>query len=263
MMEEMAISETVLLSIAALAARRAGEYVLGQLARRHDAHSATQADVKHKLDVEAQAVAMETIRSAFPDHPILGEESASLPLPDHDYLWIVDPIDGTVNFFHGSPWWCCSVAVRYRGVARAAAVFAPELGRMFTATALGEALCNGVPIHVSENDELAMAMVSTGSGGFTKGIFDPRYVKVLCEKIQRVRINGAAALDLCMVAAGATEAYFEPNIFHWDMAAGSLIVERAGGTAEILKEYGNYRLTILATNKKLHHPLRELLVPLL
>ena len=108
-----------LLAVAALAARRAGEHVLSQLERRSDVNRADKADVKHKLDVEAQEAAMGVIQSAYPDHPILGEETCDRDLPPHDYLWVVDPIDGTINFFHGSPWWCCSVAVRYQGKAAA------------------------------------------------------------------------------------------------------------------------------------------------
>ena len=252
-----------LLAVAALAARRAGEHVLSQLERRSDVNRADKADVKHKLDVEAQEAAMGVIQSAYPDHPILGEETCDRDLPPHDYLWVVDPIDGTINFFHGSPWWCCSVAVRYQGKAAAGAVFAPELGRLYTATCDGISRCNGRPIHVSDTADPALAAFSTGSGGFTKGCFTPVFIDTFGKIVQRVRVNGAAALDQCMVAAGAFEGYFEPGIYHWDMAAGSLIVERAGGRCTILREYGGYRLSMLASNGILHDRFVEALEPLL
>ena len=257
------ISTTELQAVATLAARRAGEHVLANLDRRADVNSANRTDVKHKLDVEAQHAAMEVIRSAFPRHAILGEESCKEPLPESDYLWVVDPIDGTINFFHGLPWWNNSVAVRYRGQAVAAAVFSPELRRLYEATADGPAFCNGVPIHVSETDDLNLAVFQTGANGFNKGLPTFKFTSKLAEMSQRIRVYGAAALDMCMVASGAAEGYFEPGIYHWDMAAASLIVERAGGKCSILREYGGYRMSFLATNAKLHEVYREALLGLL
>lgn len=257
------ISTTALQAVATLAARRAGEHVLANLNRRLDVNSATRADVKHKLDVEAQQVATEVIRSAFPDHAILGEETCKEPLPESDYLWVIDPIDGTINFFHGLPWWNNSVAVRYRGKAVAGAVYSAEMHRLYEATSDGPALCNGVPIHVSETEDLNLAVFETGANGFNKGLPTFRFTSKLAELSQRIRVNGAAALDMCMVASGGAEGYFEPGIYHWDMAAASLIVERAGGRCSILREYGGYKLSFLATNAKLHDIYRRALQDLL
>ena len=251
------------LAVAVLAARCAGEHVMGQLDRRHDVNRADKFDVKHKLDVEAQEVAMGVIRAAYPEHAVLGEESADSPLPDSDYLWVVDPIDGTVNFFHGTPWWCCSVAFQYRGETIAGAVFAPELGRCFTATADGPALCNGKPIHVSDLTDPQLATFATGSGGFFKGQFTTTFIEAIGKRVQRIRINGAAALDLCMVAAGAIDGYFEAGIYLWDIAAGGLIVRQAGGCAEALVDHGGYKLGYLAGPPGLFSLYREALAPLM
>ena len=105
------IPSVQLLAVASFAARRAGQYVVANLSRRDDVNKASREDVKHKLDVESQRIIEEIIRTSYPDHAILGEESADRPEVESDYRWIVDPIDGTVNFFHGFPWWNCSVAV--------------------------------------------------------------------------------------------------------------------------------------------------------
>ena len=250
-------------AIATLAARRAGEHVLANLHRRGDVNSILRSDVKHKLDVEAQQTATAVISSSFPDHAVLGEETCDAPLPESDYVWIIDPIDGTINFFHGLPWWCCSVAARFRGKAIAGAVFIPELNQMFEATFDGPALCNGQPIHVSRTDRIDLAMLATGADKWDLGEHAFKFMRKVAEIAQRPRILGAAAVDMCMVAAGKLDGYFESGIYAWDMAAASLIVERAGGTCETLKEYPDHRLCFLATNGPLHAACREALLPLL
>ena len=257
------ISTPLLQAVATLAARRAGEHVLANLHRRGDVNSLLRADVKHKLDVEAQEVATAVILSAFPGHAILGEETCDAPLPESDTVWIIDPIDGTINFFHGLPWWCCSVAVRYKGQALAGAVFIPEMRQMYEASFDGPALCNGVPIHVSKTDRIDLAMLATGADKWDLGEHAFKFMRKVAEIAQRPRILGAAAVDMCMVAAGKLDGYFESGIYVWDMAAASLIVERAGGCCEILKAYPKHRIAFLATNGSVHAACREALLPLL
>ena len=257
------IPTSQLQAIATLAARRAGEHVLANLHRRGDVNSILRTDVKHKLDVEAQETATAVVLSAFPDHAILGEETCDATLPESDYVWIIDPIDGTINFFHGLPWWCCSVAVRFRGQTIAGAVFIPELRQMFEATFDGPALCNGVTIHVSETTRIDFAALATGADKKDLGEHAFKFMRKISEIAQRPRILGAAAVDMCMVAAGKLDGYFEAGIYIWDMAAASLIVERAGGRCETLKAYPKYRLSFLATNGHLHTTCRDALLPLL
>ena len=250
-------------AVASLAARRAGEHVLANLHRRDDANSVLRTDVKHKLDVEAQEIATAAILAAFPDHAILGEETCDAPLPDSDTVWIIDPIDGTINFFHGLPWWCCSVAVRHKGKPIAGAVFIPEMGQLYEATCDGPALCNGVPIHVSTTSRLDLAMLATGADKWDLGEHAFRFMRKISEIAQRPRILGAAAVDMCMVAAGKLDGYFESGIYVWDMAAASLIVERAGGRCDILKAYPKHRISFLATNGAVHDACRDALLPML
>jgi myo-inositol-1(or 4)-monophosphatase len=254
---------TQLQAVATLAARRAGEHVLANLHRRGDVNSVLRTDVKHKLDVEAQETATAVIQAAYPNHAVFGEETCEEPFPENDTVWIIDPIDGTINFFHGLPWWCCSVGVRHQGQAVASAVFLPEMRQMYEATYDGPALCNGAPIHVSDTGRPELAMLATGADKWDLGEHAFRFMRKVSEIAQRPRILGAAAVDMCLVAAGKLDGYFESGIYLWDMAAASLIVERAGGRCETLKAYPKHRVAFLATNGHLHDACRDALLPLL
>ncbi len=257
------ITLTELQAVATLSARRAGDHVMANLHRRSDANSILRSDIKHKLDVEAQDVASAVILSAFPNHAILGEETSDQPLPESDYVWVIDPIDGTINFFHGLPLWCCSIAVQFKGETMAASVFIPEMRQMYEATRESPALCNGDSIRVSDTDRLDIAMLATGADKWDLGEHSFRFMRKISEMAQRPRILGAAAVDMCMVAAGKLDGYFETGIYVWDMAAASLIVERAGGACEVLKAHPNHRLAVLATNGILHKACRDVLLPML
>lgn len=231
-------------AVASLAARRGGEYVLQNSNRRKAAKTISRADVKHELDVESQAVVSGVIHSAYPDHALLGEEQLSSG--SSPWRWIIDPIDGTVNFFHGLPVWCVSVACQYEGETVAAAVYLPEMGFLYEATCDTPATCNGIPIKVSEATRLSEAIIQTGADKWSVDGCDFRFLTKVAQIAQRPRIYGAAAADLCFVAEGRTNAFFETGIYSWDVAAGGLIVQRAGGRFEILKEYGDGRLAVLA-----------------
>jgi len=254
---------TLLLSVAQLAARRAGEHVLAQLDRRTDTDSVSRHDIKHTLDREAQSVATAVIRDAFPVHAILGEETADALLPDSDVRWVIDPIDGTINFTHGLPLWCCSVAAQAHGRSVAGVVFAPELNAQFDATADGPARCNGRVLHVSDTARLDLALLHTGADKSDLTSRSFRFLNRIAEAAQRPRVMGSAALDICWTAAGKTDGYFEPGVFIWDIAAAGLILERAGGQCEVLRTYPGYKMAVLATNGRLHQPLRDILLPLL
>lgn len=250
-------------AVATLAARRAGEHVMANLHRRDDCNSNLRTDVKHKLDIEAQETAEAVIREIFPEHEILGEESVDQPQDNSEWLWIIDPIDGTINFFHGLPWWCCSVAVRHRGKTIAGSVFIPEMALMYEATCETPAICNGKVISVSDTKEITLSMLATGADKWDLDGRAFRFMRKISEMAQRPRILGAAAVDLCMVASGKLDGYFESGIYTWDMAAGALIVERAGGRTEILKQYPGHRMAFLATNGHLHEICKAELLPML
>ncbi len=253
-------SETRLLEVAVAAVHAAGRHALAHRRRRAEVAQRLQHDVKLVLDLECQRKAEQVIRAAFPNHAILGEEGAS-PNEAAGCEWIVDPIDGTVNFSHGLPVWCSSVAVRRGGETVAGAVFAPELGDLYTATRSGAARRNGRIIRVSEIARPEDAILATGLAAKTDdrvtshGVFS-----ALARRLQRVRIMGAAAVDLCHVAAGRLEGYLETSIYLWDVAAAGLIVRRAGGRTEVLEDLGGHRMRYLATNGLVHEPLREVIL---
>ncbi len=257
------VDMAVLLDTAVAAAHAAGTHALTNWRRRGEVFKRTAHDVKLQLDLEAQEQAERVIRTRFPDHAILGEESEeqARPLPSASALeqWIIDPIDGTVNFSHGLPWWCSSVAVRRGEELLAGAVFAPALDEIFTAALGSPAARNGAPIRVSAVATLDQALVMTGldqKAGHQGPPFET--FRRLSAAVQRVRVMGSAALEICRVAAGQADGYFESGIFIWDIAAASLIVRQAGGSTEILDRFEGHRLRFLASNGCLHAALRHL-----
>jgi len=256
-------SPTDLLACAVFAARTAGSHALRNVSRRRVAFRTFKHDVKLKLDWECQKKAEQAILSRFPKHDILGEEDQehdTSRVSDGNFQWIIDPIDGTVNFSHGLPLWCCSVAVRRGRQVLAGAVYAPALKELYTASVREPAKCNGARIRVSDVRHLKGALVLTGLDKHVDPRVPPFAIfETLSNNVQKSRIIGSAALDLCHVAAGQAEGYFESGIYIWDIAAAGLIVQQAGGKGEILKDQGNNRLCFVASNGRIHSGLKKLI----
>jgi len=249
-----------LLACAEAAARAGGAHALKHAHRRRIIAATFAHDVKLKLDRECQDVTERTIRKYFPRAVILGEETTVAPAAA-DVLWIIDPIDGTVNYFHGLPLWCCSVAVQVRGCAAAGAVYAPVLDECYTAHRARRAACNGKPIAVSNTRRLRDAVILTGLNKQNDLLSNSiALFQRLSRKAQKLRIMGSAALDMCQVAAGRADAFFESGIYLWDVAAAGLIVDQAGGCAEIMAIGPHNQLRIIASNGRLHTPLRRLIL---
>ena len=260
----MTTAPAELLAIAVDAARAAGRHACEQRHRRGEAHQRLAHDVKLALDVECQGIAEAIIRKRAPAQAILGEESPGEAgcVDSGTPLWIIDPIDGTVNFSHGLPFWCCSIAVRLGARALAGTVYAPDLNELYTATADGPALCNGAPLRVSSVAAVSEALIMTGLDKHVDPRMPPFEIfRAISVQAQKARIEGSAALDLCRVASGQADAFFESGIYIWDIAAGALIVERAGGRAELLGELGRGRLSFLASNGLIHEAIRNIINP--
>jgi myo-inositol-1(or 4)-monophosphatase len=165
-----------------------------------------------------------------------------------------------VNFTHGLPYWCCSVAVRRGRQTVAGAVFAPQCDVLYTAAAGLPALCNGSALRVSSVRKLREAIVMTGlDQKVNPKMKRLALFRAIADRSQKTRVMGAAALDLCRVAAGQADGYFEAGIFTWDVAAAGLIVENAGGRTEVLGEPEPHRLLFMATNGHIHQELRTLI----
>ena len=248
-------SNSDLLNVCIEAARTAGLHALNHLHRREEIAEQFDHDVKLVMDSECQHIAEEVIRRHFPDHAILGEEGCSTN--DHAFEWIIDPIDGTANYTRGNPLWCCSIAVRRNSEILAGAVFIPMLNECYSATADGPALCNGNPIHASTVSSLRSATLFTG---LTKTI-DERAIAFFGEAAHcahKVRIIGSAAIDICHVACGRSDAYFEAGIYIWDVAAAGLIAERAGALCTVWPRDEQHGIRFLCTNRPLHTAVKQL-----
>ncbi len=267
------VSTNQLLEVAIEAAKAGGTHAQTNAHRRHEIIQNYAHDVKLALDVECQALIEKTIFSHFPQHTILGEEdetsvdgkklgSAKQKSETTDgYEWIVDPIDGTVNFSHGYPAWCCSVAVRHAGKVMAAAVYAPDMNALYAATSDTVATCNGKPIQVSTRQTLAASLVMTGiDKQLIPGVEALEYFRRISFACQKTRVMGSAALDLCLVAQGSADGYFEGSIYLWDIAAAGLIVQQAGGAGEIVA-YRNepHQLSYIASNGHIQEELKNLI----
>ena len=265
-------STSFLLEVAIEAARTGGTHALKNASRRNETVQAYAHDVKLVLDVECQGKIESVIRHHFPKHAILGEEDETLldgtRLGDgkssasgsDDYEWIVDPIDGTVNFSHGLPAWCCSVAVRRGTTVLAGAVYAPAFDVLYTASLEQPSTRNGVPIHVSSQGSLSHCIIMTGMDkNLAPGVAPLTFFSRIAQSCQKARIVGSAALDLCWVAEGIADGYFEGSIYLWDIAAAGLIVQQAGGVGEVVAQREEpYQMSYVASNGHIQEVLRAL-----
>lgn len=249
----------LLLQTAADAVRAAGRHALENRGRCREYVERSAHDVKLALDLECQRVAEAVIARAWPRPRVLGEEGGSGAGPD-ELVWVIDPIDGTVNFSHGMPLWCSSVAVLRAGETLAGAVFVPDLDELYTAAWDGPPERNGARIAVSDTDRLAEAMILTGvSKHMDSNPEALRFMAAIAARAQKVRVMGAAAVDICHVACGRADGYFESSIYLWDVAAAGLVARRAGGRAEILHSFSAVHLQYLCTNGRIHGELKALL----
>jgi myo-inositol-1(or 4)-monophosphatase len=189
-------------------------------------------DFVTEVDKNAEMAIIETLLSAYPGHGILAEESGQEHgAQNSEYVWIIDPLDGTTNFIHGFPVYCVSIALEVRGKVEHAVVYDPTRNDLFTATRGRGAFLNDRRIRVSKRNRLQECLLSTGFP-FRPGDNFNRYLALMAEimpKTAGLRRPGAAALDLAYVAAGFTEGFFETGLQAWDMAAGTLLVTEAGG----------------------------------
>ena len=223
-----------MLNVAIKAARAAGALINRAALDVESVRVATKQvnDFVTEVDQAAERTIIETLLGAYPSHGILAEESGQeFGNPNSDFVWIIDPLDGTTNFIHGFPVYCVSIALSVKGKIEHAVVYDPTRNDLFTATRGRGAFLNERRIRVSKRSQLKDCLVSTGFP-FRPGDNFRAYMRMFGEITQRtagVRRPGAAALDLAYVAAGYTDGFFETGLSIWDVAAGSLLVTEAGG----------------------------------
>lgn len=215
-----------------------------------------------EADHAAEKAIFEVIRKNFPDHYILSEEAGEL-IQDSTYKWIIDPIDGTVNFANGIPLCCVSIGIEKEGTMLLGAVYNPLMNEFFFAERGQGAYLNDKQIHVSSQDQLIKACMVTG---FPYTYLDmPNGPLQVFERFIRkgvpVRRLGSAAIDLCWVAAGRFDGFYEHKLNAWDSAAGFLLVEEAGGKVTDFEgtHYSPYQPHLVATNGKIHQELLEVI----
>jgi myo-inositol-1(or 4)-monophosphatase len=219
-------------------------------------------DLVTAADLEVERMFRALVGERFPSHAVLGEEATG-PGDTAECRWIIDPVDGTTNFAHGLAFFCVSIALEIRGTVEIGVVYDPIAEELFTAERGGGARLNGVPLHVSSTAALVDALVVTGfpytvreDPGSQVAVF-----AAFLREAQAVRRLGSAALDLCYVAAGRFEGYWESKIHPWDIAAGALLVCEAGGTVSGAdgSPFDLFAGHVLASNGQVHGLMLEVI----
>ena len=248
------------LAVAVKAARAAGRLMYANWNRPKRVNVAEAHDIKLELDVRCQKLIRKTLRDVFPQIPLLGEEGNSGDV-NAEYRWVVDPIDGTVNYFVGMPHAAVSIALQLKtknskfktllGV-----IYSPFTDELWSATRGGQTKLNGKVVHVSNRSKLEDAVIAMGFSKSKENLEKSLpHLNRLARRARKIRIMGSAALELAYVASGRLDAYIERTINLWDIAAGGLMVECAGGEFYTRPAPGG-KFRMCADNDKLRSKLR-------
>jgi len=243
------------LKVAIRAAVKAGDYAAGKMGRTKSVRYKGDINVVTDVDKRCEDIIVSTIRKNFPRHNFLAEEN-DYPERNKDFLWIIDPLDGTTNFLHSFPFFCVSIALLRRGEILAGCVYDPIRKELFCAEKNKGSFLNKKKIHVSKIREVKKALVATGFAYNVKNAKNKNianFVRFL-KASQAVRRAGSAALDLCYVACGRFDGFWEFCLNPWDTAAGVLIVDEAGGRTSKVdgSDYSVFHKELLSSNSRLH-----------
>ncbi len=241
--------------IAAQACRFAGQLQLEGLKRARQIEFKGSINLVTDVDKACEKEIVDLLQGKFPDHDILAEEGSGRR-KDSEYKWVIDPLDGTTNYAHGYRLFCISIALERRGEIVVGAVYEPNRDEMFLAEKGSGAALNGERIRVSEVGDLNHAMLATG---FAYNVRETKnnnldHFENFLMKAQAIRRDGVAAIDLCYVADGRYDGFWELNLFPWDVAAGLLMIQEAGGKVTDFRgrPFDIYAKEICASNGKLH-----------
>ncbi len=245
-------------------AQQAGKLLADNFGKELKVDKKSRHDIKLEMDRRCDEIIIKGIGKHFPSHAILSEE-AGASAADSPYEWIVDPLDGTVNYSRAIPHFCTSIALRKEGRMVLGVVYDPMRSELFTAehgkgASVTDARGSSTRLAVSAARELRDSVLSCG---FTKDVETVKRgaeaLPVLAGRVRKMRITGSAALDLAYVACGRFDAYFQYGIHLWDVAASSLMVEEAGGKCEVLRELKPYCYDYMASNGAVQDELRPLI----
>jgi myo-inositol-1(or 4)-monophosphatase len=252
-----------MMNIAIRAARAAGNVIIRHIDRVQDlpVSEKSRNDFVTEVDRQAETVIIDTLLKTFPGHAILAEESGKQG--NNEYLWIIDPLDGTTNFLHGFPQFAVSIALQYKGRLHQAIVYDPLRQELFTSSRGDGAYLNDRRIRVSKRTHLDGALLGTGFPFGDSADID-RFLdtcRLLLPETAGIRRAGAATLDLAYVACGRLDGFWEFGLQPWDIAAGALLIEEAGGMISNIKsdsldlQDGD----VVAGNPKIYNPIRDIL----
>ena len=251
-----------MLNFATGVARDAGALLRDRLGTKIDISHKGSINLVTDVDLASEKLIREAISTYYPRHEILAEEGG-LTESSSEYRWVVDPLDGTTNYAHGYPVFCVSIALEHHGEIVVGVVYDPMREELFTAERGGGAALNNRPIRVSAIDDLTQGILSTG---FPYDIKTSKLTNLdhwanFAMNAQALRRDGAAALDLCYVACGRYDGFWELNLSPWDTAAGALIVAEAGGRVTDFSGgvFSNYKPEVLASNGEIHDRMIEVL----
>jgi len=240
-----------LFNTALIAAQAAGKYIHAKLNTTLKIDYKGRANMVTQVDCKSEKIITDLIKENFPGHQILAEETSPVNT-ESPFKWIIDPLDGTTNFIHGFPCFAVSIALEYNGEIIIGIVLDPERNELFSAIKDQGAYMNKQPIHVSRIKNLSASLLSTGfpyelNEHFYKNI---ELFRAFFEKSQDIRRAGSAAIDLCYVACGRFDGFWEFDLNPWDVAAGALIVSEAGGKLSDFSggDFSIYEKQVLATN---------------
>lgn len=251
-----------MLNFAIETAREAGQILLEKFGRKIDIQKKGAINLVTEADFASEKYIIEKIKSHFPKHSILAEESGASDNAGKeasDWKWIIDPLDGTTNFAHGYPCWCVTLAVEHKGEIIVGVTFDPTRNELFAAEKGLGATLNGRKIKVSDTEELKNALLVTGfpydaaeRENFT------RHFTEFTQKARGIRRDGSAAIDMAYVACGRFDGFWEEGLQPWDVAAGVLLVEEAGGRVSYYDDstFSIYKPPICVDNGLIH---REML----
>jgi myo-inositol-1(or 4)-monophosphatase len=257
-----------MLNTAVKAARAAGS-VINRGTRDLDTLTVSKKrhnDFVTEIDKAAEAEIIDILRKAYPDHAILAEESgASGAAADAEFKWIIDPLDGTTNFIHGFPQYCVSIGLMHKGIITQGVIFDPTRNELFTTTRGAGAYLNDRRIRVSKRLKLAESLIGTGFPFRDMRHLD-HYIDMfrdVTKNVAGIRRAGSAALDLAYVACGRLDAFWEIGLAPWDMAAGSLLIQEAGGLVGDLQGEAGYMESgnVVAGNPKIFVQMLQVLAP--
>ena len=255
-----------MLNIAVRAARAAGDLIVRAMDRVDLLNITLKSrnDFVSDVDRQAEHEIVNILQRAYPSHAVLGEEHGAQG-PTSDYVWVIDPLDGTTNFLHGVPQFAVSIALFYRGKVERGVVYDPVKQELFTAERGAGAALNNRRIRVTRQKGLSGALLGTGIPFKDQSYLDAYLgmLKDLLKDAAGIRRAGSAALDLAYVACGRFDGFWEIGLEQWDMAAGVLLVQEAGGLVSDLEGGDRYfeSGSIVCANPKLHGPMLELIQP--